>query len=144
MPLHLIKLCVGCDSIGELQGWITEQQGYAERAGRPYEMVHVTRMTPKRVSELAGGSLFWVMRGQVTCRQPVLELRPLRDSDGISRCGIVLDPKVLPVEPRPCRAFQGWRYLEAKDAPPDLSATGADIEAMPEEMRRDLVALGLI
>ena len=78
-------------------------------------------MVPKRVDELLeGGSLFWVIRGQVACRQTLLDVRPFTDADGIGRCRLVLEPKVVPVEPRPYRPFQGWRYLAAKDAPRDI------------------------
>ena len=72
-------------------------------------------MVPKRVAEiLDGGSLYWVIQGQVACRQRLLDIRPFKDGDGISRCHLVLEPVVKPVVPRPCRPFQGWRYLEAR------------------------------
>ncbi|GGC57451.1 DUF1489 family protein [Chelatococcus reniformis] len=144
MALNLVKLCVGCDSIGELEQWIAERAALARRTGRVYEQLHTTRMVPKRVGELDGGSLFWVIRGQVACRQRLVAVRPFTDGDGIGRCHLVLDQGVVPVEPRPSRPFQGWRYLAGADAPPDLAARGAGLEAMPEDMRRDLAALGLL
>jgi len=145
MPLHLLKLCVGCDSIADLESWIEESMALWRRLGKPEEQVHTTRMVPKRMADLLdGGSLYWVIKGQVACRQPLLDIRPFTDPDGIGRCHLVLQPHVTPVEPRPCRPFQGWRYLAAKEAPGDLGAIGGDMVAMPEDMRRELRALGLI
>ncbi|WP_137389716.1 DUF1489 family protein [Rhodoligotrophos defluvii] len=137
MPLHLIKLCVGCDSIEDLAQW------QAERLRRGEEVGHTTRMFPKRCEEvLAGGSLYWVIRGAIMVRQPIIGLRSLTDGDGIERCRIVLGNQLVPVRPTPRRAFQGWRYLKAEDAPADLANT-ADAD-VPDGMRRDLRELGLI
>ena len=145
MPLHLIKLCVGCDSISDLEEWIEENQAHYRRLGRAYEQTHTTRMVPKRMSELVGGgSLYWVIRGQVSCRQRLIAVRPFTDSGGIGRCHLVLEPSVVPVEPRPCRPFQGWRYLDAKVAPCDLAGQAGDLAEMPEGMRRALAELGLL
>jgi hypothetical protein len=102
-------------------------------------------MVPKRVDELLeGGSLFWVIRGQVAARQKLLEVRPFTDAEGIGRCHLVLEPTVFVVEPRPYRPFQGWRYLVAKDAPRDIDLKAGDLSKMPEEMRRELAELGLL
>ncbi|MDC7785858.1 DUF1489 domain-containing protein [Rhodoplanes sp. TEM] len=144
MPLHLLKLCVGCDGIADLDDWIRER--LAKRpAGSPREHVHVTRMVPKRADELvAGGSLYWVIRGEIACRQDLLRVEPFVDQEGVGRCRLVLKPQVVPVVPRPYRAFQGWRYLAAAEAPPDLDRSAPGMLAMPEEMRRELRALGLL
>jgi hypothetical protein len=100
---------------------------------------------PKRCDALLdGGSLYWVIRGQVACRQRLLSVRPFTDGDGIGRCHLVLEPVVIAVEPRPCRPFQGWRYLEGKDAPRDLGRRSGDLAIMPETMRRELAELGLL
>ena len=145
MAVHLIKLCVGCDSISDLEAWIEENRAHHRRLRRPYEQTHTTRMVPKRMEELAdGGSLYWVIKGQVCCRQNLIAVRPFTDADGIGRCRLVLEPTVIPVEPRPCRPFQGWRYLEAKDAPRDLGAVCGDLAEMPEALRRELADLGLL
>jgi hypothetical protein len=145
MPLHLIKLCVGCDSIAELKDWIKQKFIERRRREHKFERIHTTRMTPKRVTELLdGGSLYWVMKGQITCRERILDVRPFTDKDGIFRCRLVLEGKIVPVEPHPRAAFQGWRYLEAKDAPPDLSQSAPGIAKMPEKMRRELRDLGLL
>jgi hypothetical protein len=102
-------------------------------------------MVPKRSDELVdGGSLFWVIRGQVMCRQRLLAVRPFTDRDGIGRCRLVLDPAVVLVEPRPQRAFQGWRYFAAERAPRDLDRAAPGAAAMPEELRRELRELGLL
>ena len=145
MALHLIKLCVGCDSIADLEAWIEENRTHHRRLGRAYEQTHTTRMVPKRMGELAGGgSLYWVIKGQVSCRQRLLALRPFTDGSGIGRCHLVLEPTVIPVEPRPYRPFQGWRYLDGKDAPSDLGRFPGDLAEMPEAMRRELAELGLL
>jgi hypothetical protein len=145
MALHLIKLCVGCDSITDLEEWIEENRAHHRRLGRDYEQTHTTRMMPKRVEELLdGGSLFWVIKGQVAARQALLGVRPFTDADGIGRCRLVLETTVVPVEPRPYRPFQGWRYLAMKDAPRDIGSHTGDLAAMPEDMRRQLAELGLL
>jgi hypothetical protein len=146
MALNLIKLCVGCESVQELEGWIKQRMKEKRKRGEKPEHIHRTRMMPKRTDELIdGGSLYWVIRGEIACRQRIRELRPYRDKDGIGRCGIVLEPKVVAVDPRPFRAFQGWRYLAAKDAPPDLDKAGrGTVAAIPEKLRRELRDLGLM
>jgi hypothetical protein len=145
MTLHLLKLCVGCESIADLEGWIGETMALMRRLGRPEEQMHTTRMVPKRMAEIIGhGSLYWVIKGQVSARQRIADIRPFTDGEGVGRCHLVLEPVVTPVEPRPCRPFQGWRYLEAKDAPRDLAGLAEGAQAMPAEMRRHLVELGLL
>jgi hypothetical protein len=145
MPLHLIKLCVGCDSVKDLEDWIQEKWRRSKKRGRAREHFHITRMVPKRIDELVGGgSLFWVIRGELTCRQRLTAVRPFVDRDGVGRCRLMLEPKVVLVEPRPHRAFQGWRYLEAKDAPRDLARAAPGAAAMPEALRRELRELGLL
>jgi hypothetical protein len=145
MALHLLKLCVGCDSIADLMEWIEENRVHHRRLRRPYEQTHTTRMVPKRSDELLRrGSLYWVIKGHVACRQPLLDIRPFTDGEGIGRCHLVLEPTITAVTPRPCRPFQGWRYLTANDAPRDLGDRAGDVAAMPEEMRRELADLGLL
>ena len=145
MPLHLIKLCVGCDSVADLEDWIKQKLKEKKRRGQKLEHIHTTRMVPKRADELAdGGSLFWVIRGQISCRERILDIRPFNDKDGIGRCRVVLDGKLVLVEPRPRSAFQGWRYLEVKEAPRDLSRAAPGAAKMPEQMRRELRELGLL
>jgi hypothetical protein len=145
MALHLIKLCVGADSVRDLEDWIKQKLKDKRKRGEKPEHIHRTRMVPKRADELVdGGSLYWVIRGVVTCRQRIRAVRPFHDKDGIGRCGIVLDPKIILVAPRPFRAFQGWRYLAPKDAPEDLDRVAKGAAAMPETMRRELRELGLM
>ena len=145
MPLHLIKLCVGCDSVADLEDWIKQKLKEKKRRGQKLEHIHTTRMVPKRAEELTdGGSLFWVIRGQISCRERILDIRPFTDKDGIGRCRVVLDGKLVLVEPRPRSAFQGWRYLEVKEAPRDLSRAAPGAAKMPEQMRRELRELGML
>ena len=145
MALHLIKLCVGCDSVKDLEDWIHARLKERRRRGLSREHMHRTRIVPKRAAELVdGGSLYWVIRGEVMCRQRLLDVRPFIDKAGISRCHLVLEPKLLLVEPRPWRAFQGWRYLSSKDTPRDLDRAAPGAKNMPEQLRRELRQLGLL
>lgn len=145
MSLHLMKLAVGCDSVADLTAWIKQRLKQKKARGEKPEHIHTTRMVPKRMDELLdGGSLYWVIRGQIACREELVAIRPFVDKDGIGRCRLVLRPKVIAVEPRPFRAFQGWRYLQAKDAPRDLDRAAPGARHMPEELRRELRELGLL
>jgi hypothetical protein len=145
MPLHLIKLCVGCDSVRDLEDWIKQKLKEKRKRGEKPEHIHRTRMVPKRAAELLdGGSLYWVIRGEMMCREQIRAVRPFVDKHGIGRCGLVLGPKVVLVQPRPFRAFQGWRYLEDKDAPRDLDKAAPGAASMPEKLRRELRELGLM
>ena len=138
MTLHLLKLCVGIESIADLEAYRARQHRKA-----PQHHVHVTRMVPRRSDELLdGGSLYWVIKGRITARQTLTAIEPFVDREGVARCRLVLDPKLVAVVPRPFRAFQGWRYLTDADRPPDLQGTGN--EDMPAELRLELAALGLV
>ena len=145
MPLHLLKLCVGCDSVEDLEEWIAHRAKEARRKGRKPEHKHTTRMIPKRGEEIIdGGSLYWVIRGNVQVRQRITAIRPFVDGEGIQRCHLVLDQKTVATEWQPRRAFQGWRYLKPEDAPIDLGAARAGLRALPPELRRNLADLGLL
>jgi hypothetical protein len=143
MALHLITLCVGCDSIAELADWQSLRLKQNRAKGKPSELIHITRMKPKRAAELLdGGSIYWVIKGCIAARQPLLDIREAK-KNGVPHCGLVYDKALIPVSPRPRRPFQGWRYLEPADAPPDLAHTkGAT--GLPESLRRELAALGLL
>lgn len=145
MALHLIKLCVGADSIDDLREWVAERSLNALAAGLEPHSIHTTRMMPKRVDELLeGGSLYWVIKGQVSARQTLLDIKTATGSDGIQRCQLVLGPEVIETLPQPKRPFQGWRYLKNEEAPRDLKTMGEDVAALPEELRRQLADLGLL
>jgi hypothetical protein len=145
MALHLVKLCVGCDSVKDLEDWIREKLKERKKRRLALEHIHTTRMVPKRAAELLdGGSLYWVIRGEVMCRQRLLAVRPFTDRDGIGRCRLALDPAPVLVEPRPLRPFQGWRYFDADRAPRDLDRVAPGAAHMPEELRRELRELGLL
>ncbi|PRD42267.1 DUF1489 domain-containing protein [Phyllobacterium phragmitis] len=145
MALHLLKLCVGCDSIEDLAAWIDFRLEEKRAAGELPEHFHTTRMVPKRVDELlGGGSLYWVIKGNIQCRQRLLDIRPFTDQEGIHRCHLVLEPKLVPTEWQPRRAFQGWRYLKQEEAPADEANGGKGMAALPAELRQELAALGLL
>ena len=130
MALHLIKLCVGVAKVDTL-----------ERRVAKGDWLNVnTRSTPKRAAELEdGGSLYWVIKGTVACRQPVREI-VTRGEGKSSRCEILLEPQVIRTAPLARRPFQGWRYLEAKDAPVDL--TTAEATDLPQDLAKALREMG--
>lgn len=143
MTLHLIKLCVGCSSPEELAAWIDYRLAEMRADGQTPEQMHTTRMVPKQADELLdGGSLYWVMKGNVQCRQKLLDIRPFTDTDGIQRCHLVLEPKIILTAWQPRRAFQGWRYLKPDDAPMDENSNGKN--QLPAELRQELANLGLL
>lgn len=144
MALHLIKLCVGADSIEDLREWVSQRSLTAMAAGLEPHSVHTTRMIPKRMEELLdGGSLYWVIKGQVQARQKLLDIRSFTGGDGITRCDLVLGPEVIETSPAPKRPFQGWRYLRDEEAPRDLGGSGL-ADDMPSDLRRELAELGLL
>ncbi len=137
--LHLIKLCVGAETVKDLVDW----QKTARAKGPDGLPRHVTRMWPKREDQLVqGGSLYWVIKGVVLCRQRIIRLDPVDRGDGIRRCGIVLDPEIVRVEAMPKRPFQGWRYLEGSVAPRDL-ATGSANDDLPPTLMAALSDIGV-
>ncbi|WP_350334645.1 DUF1489 family protein [Coralliovum pocilloporae] len=143
MAVHLIKLCVGVDTLDDLKTWIDWKLTQLRQAGVTAEQYHTTRMVPKRKDELVeGGSLYWVIKGQIQARQPLLDIRPFKGEDGIGRCHLVLEPTLIETEWSPRRAFQGWRYLKPEDAPRDR-ALGDDAD-LPADLRRELADLGLL
>ena len=145
MALNLLKLCVGVDVIEELADHIDQRLAAMRARGETPEQVHTTRMVPKRIEELLdGGSLYWVIKGNVQVRQRLLDIRPFTDGDGISRCHLVLEPKLVTTRFQPRRPFQGWRYLTMADAPADLGGDVDEIGDLPVEMRRELAELGLL
>ncbi|CAG1011142.1 MAG: DUF1489 family protein [Rhizobiaceae bacterium] len=145
MALNLLKLCVGCESVEDLEEWIASRLAECRRHGRPEEQFHTTRMVPTRAAEIVdGGSLYWVIKGSVQCRQRITEIRPFTDGEGIGRCHLVLDPVVVRTEWQPRRAFQGWRYLKPEDAPADLGKGRAALAELPPKLRRELAELGLL
>ena len=137
MALHLIKLCVGAESVESLQAWRDRAFGKGQPA------FHTTRMTPKRAAEvLDGGSLYWVIKRVVQVRQRVVDLEEFVDSGGVKRCHIWLDPELVRTAPQQRRAFQGWRYLKPEDAPSDLGEGMGGGEDLPHDLRRKLLEIG--
>ena len=139
--LHLIKLSVGSESVDTMADWQATRPAQTED-GLPR---HVTRMWPKRAEELLqGGSIYWVIQGFVQCRQRILRLDEVVREDGIRRCAIVLDPKIIRTASARKRPFQGWRYLQPADAPADLSGTRQHEDALPAELSAALADIGVL
>jgi hypothetical protein len=145
MTVHLIKLCVGVDTVQELKDWQVERLSQLTVAGKPAILCHRTLQTPRRRDELLdGGSLYWVIKGLVLVRQRVLDLMPDLKDDGTACCAIVLDGELVATHTQARRAFQGWRYLAAADAPLDGREVAAADDGIPRSMRAELRELRLI
>lgn len=140
-PVNLIKLCVGAEKVEDLLNWQV-----SPRAKGPDGLPrHVTRMWPKQEPNIVGkGSLYWVFKGLVLCRQPIVRFDEVIGQDGIRRCGIVLDPTVTRVAAMQKRPFQGWRYLKPEDAPPDLRAGREEEPTLPPNLARELADIGIL
>jgi hypothetical protein len=145
MVVHLVKLCVGVETVEQLAVWQSARREARDADPSQPPIGHVTRMTPKRRDEIvAGGSLYWVIKGSIQVRQEITEIENLVDAEGIKRCRLVLGRDLILTRPHPRRPFQGWRYLKAEDAPADLGEAGAMEGDLPEDMRRELDAMGLL
>ncbi len=145
MALNLVKLCVGVSAVEELQAWIDYRLEEKRRKGVESVQSHTTRMIPKRKDELLdGGSLYWVIKGNIQVRQHLADIRPFVDPQGIRRCDLVMEPRLILTEWQPRRAFQGWRYLKPEDAPRDIGASSNGVNALPPDLRVELSNLGLL
>lgn len=138
---HLIKLSVGTETVDDLLRW-QKLRRVQTSDGLPR---HVTRMWPKREAEiLENGSIYWVIKGLIQCRQRILRLDEVNGGDGIRRCAIVLEPEIHRTQSVQKRPFQGWRYLAPADAPPDLPASRQNDEALPVELNQALAEIGVL
>lgn len=141
IKLHLQKLSVGTENVADLAAWQASKRAQAPD-GLPR---HVTRMWPKRAEELlSGGSIYWVVKGSLLCRQRIIRLDEYIGTDGIRRCAIVIDPELIRVVPSLKRPFQGWRYLKPEDAPKDLPAGRENEEALPPSLSAALAEIGIL
>jgi hypothetical protein len=139
--LHMTKLAVGVRDIEHLREWQTE------RALTNPPLRHRTRNFPRRSAEIvAGGSMYWVINGTMLVRQRILDIIEDRRDDNSACTGLVLDPHLVPLEGRPTKPFQGWRYLQAEDAPADLviGPRARGEAALPPALRQELRALCLL
>ena len=145
MAVNLLKLAVGVESLSHLARLQRGRLVQARTSGHPAELRHFTRNTPRRADEIvAGGSIYWVIAGRIRARQHILRIERSVDIAAKPRCALVFDPKIVAVEPLPHRPFQGWRYLEARDAPPDWSGHQQWDTRIPLEMADELRSLGLL
>ena len=142
--LHLVKMAVGIESVHHLHAVQKKRLKGNLDAGLGPLVQFVTRNRPKRFDEvLAGGSMYWIIKGSIRVRQRVLGLDPVVDRDGRKACAIRFDPELVETEALPYKPIQGWRYLEAEEAPPDR-AGAEDAGDLPPAMRAELRALGLL
>jgi hypothetical protein len=141
MALHMLKLCVGVENVDELQEWQTRRIKERKAAKLSPNPFHDTRMTPKRAEDmLAGGSLYWVIKHRIIVRQRIIGFEPVTDKDGKGMCRIHLDPTLVRTQARRKRPFQGWRYLEPGDAPPDVDGTSPALSADLETALKEALA----
>ena len=139
MTVHLKKLSVGMDTLESL----VIRQSQVVGAGR--ELLHPTRNWPRRKEELLdGGSLYWIIKGQMVARQPIKDFIEVLQPDSKPKCGIILEPGLVPVWPRKVKIFQGWRYLESSDIPADMPTNETDETPMPLSLAKELRELGLL
>ncbi len=144
MTVHLVKLCVGIETPAMLRDLIAHRVKRAHEAGREPVTSHITRMSPKKSEELLdGGSLYWVIKGSIQARQSLLDIVNFTDGEGIKRCELVLEPRLVLTAVQPRKAFQGWRYLPSDDAPPDLKQSSLSEDIDPK-MLSELSELGLL
>lgn len=132
MPLHLTKVAVGCASVEALQNRI------ARRVSGGVVRVP-TRMRPKRMPELVGGSLHWIVKHRIVARQEILRF----DDRSDGRIDIVCSADLVAVPPKPKRAHQGWRYLDDQEAPTGES-DGTGLSELPPRLYGKLAALALV
>lgn len=146
MSINLVKLSAGTESVESLAAFQAERLARMKRDGQKPEMFHRTLQMPRRRDELLdGGSIYWVIKGMIQARQRLLDFREGTRLDGTPCTLIIFDKELVPVRPVPRRAFQGWRYLDAADVPPDLDNGSHDgLTGMPPKMRRELAELCLI
>lgn len=138
--VNLLKLSVGTEDVADLAAWQATKRAQTDD-GFPR---HITRMWPKRETEiLNGGSIYWVIKGVILARQTILRLDEYNSADGIRRCAIVCDKPLVRVSATPKRAFQGWRYLTVEDAPEDLPEGRQSEESLPPELSKALAAIGV-
>jgi hypothetical protein len=139
--IHLVKLSVGTETVEDLLAW---QASSRAQGGDGYPR-HVTRMWPKREEALLkGGSIYWVIKGFLQCRQEILRLDEVIGEEGIRRCAIVLNPRIIRTTIAKKRPFQGWRYLEPDQAPRDLSSRPSEEDQLPAELAGALADIGVI
>jgi len=141
MTVHLQKLSVGSESVQTLADWQNHVVQRRQQQGLSAHHIHVTRMFPKRREEiLDGGSIYWVIKGNILCRNRIVGLEETT-KNGHRACGILMDPELILVAPKPRRAFQGWRYLQDGDQPADLTGVEADAD-LPAAFVAKLIDLG--
>ena len=143
--VNILKMCVGVDAVAQLAGFQKRRLAERKRRKEPPELFHRTRHVPRRGHEVvAGGSLYWVIKGFVRVRQRIVRIDLLDPPVEMKQCAFVLAPELVRTELQARRPFQGWRYLEAKDAPADLPP-GADAgDDLPAELASELRELGLL
>ena len=145
MTVNMIRVAVGVEDLDHFREIVEQRTEQGENG--PY-YITTTRFTPRRAAELLdGGSLYWIVKRAVRVRFRFLDIRTIDTDEGGTRCELVLHPTMIKTQPRRKRPHQGWRYLEAKDAPPDLARTGGGVaegDDLPDTLAEDLRTLGLL
>jgi len=141
MTIHLLRLAVGAESLESMRAWCAEDRiDWQGQAAVPT----YTRRAPTRTADLLeGGCIYWVVKGVVRCRQPIIGIDAVTGQDGTAYCRLLLAPELVETAPMPKRPFQGWRYLTPEAAPADLSGGGSGGGDLPPHLLAELRSLGL-
>ncbi len=140
--LHLLRTAVQIPDMHRLH---EVQKNHQIATNEGVTVVATTRRMPQRWEQLLdGGSIYWIIKHRIACRQEIRDIQQKDDKAGGSYCQFLLNPQIIKVHPRPKRAFQGWRYLEGWDAPKDIGPFNPDEDGMPEEMEKKLRDLGVL
>ncbi len=91
-----------------------------------------------------GGSLYWVVKGNVQCCQLLLEIMTFVNPEGIGLCCMLLESTVICNEWQPRLAFHGWYYLKPAEASVNLSQGNSALTEMSPTLRMKLAELGLL
>jgi hypothetical protein len=139
MALHMLKIAAGVSDLAELKALQKER-----RQERGFYAFYTRNMPKRDVEILAGGSIYWVVKGHIQARQRIKSFRPIVNHRGRPAVLVLFEAKLTPTEWRPHRPFRGWRYMEAAEVPRDLprgAKKGADL---PPKMAAELRELGLL
>jgi len=91
------------------------------------------------MDELIGGSIHWIVKHRLVGRQQILRFEDRKDG----RVGIVLSGNLELIAPSTRRAHEGWRYLDAANAPTD-DTDGTGLSELPPRLYGKLASLDLI
>ncbi len=142
MPVHILKPALRVQDLYEFQK--RQKQWHTTYRGAPAFPVWTSRK-PSRVDEmLASGSVYWIIKKMVLCRQAIIGLEQIQEEDEKPSYLIFCETDLVRTQALERKPFQGWRYLEASSAPKDIGPLGGADDDVPAELEQDLRAAGLL